>query len=670
MKKNIKEFKKEFKKYTKNNVLFLSFVTMSVLNAALLRFLTVKNYFDFNPILADLAFVLIIGSFGYFLKPKNQYKYFMGFSIFFTLLCIINSVYYTNYVSFVSVSLLGTFSQALPVTDAIKEIMQLKDFSYLWQIFGMIMVNYHLKKKNHFDRVFRIENGKVLAINTIIVALILIGFFVSMLTSVDISRLGKQWNREYVVMRFGIYTYQVNDLISSIKTQTISMFGYDEKAKEFREYYENTPKTHTENKYTNVFKGKNLLVIHAESIQNFVLNTSFNDVPVAPFLKKMSQEGLYFSNFYAEESVGTSSDTEFTLNTSLMPASNGTVNVSYWNRDYVSIPKLLRDKGYYAFSMHGNKGSMWNRDNMHKSLGYQKFYSEKSFKIDEKIGLGLSDKSFFRQAVPKLKKIDSKHDNWYGTFIMLTNHTPWDDVSKFNYAVDYKYKKQNETTGEEEEVSAPYMEGKTLGNYFKSVNYADQALEQFIGDLDKEGLLDNTVVVIYGDHDNKIKKSEYNRYYNYDPYTDTVKTSEDDGYVDVDYYFYQLNRKVPFIIWTKDHKYKKEVKEAMGMIDVLPTLGNMFGFSSDYALGNDIFSTSNNVVPFPSGNWLTNKMYYNASTGEGKLINPDETVSVDEIKKNSQYTEKLINISNSIIVYDLIKKTNESKKIMNEYSNK
>ena len=98
------------------------------------------------------------------------------------------------------------------------------------------------------------------------------------------------------------------------------------------------------NEYTNIFEGKNILVIHAESIQNFTLNTSFNGEDVAPNLKRLASEGIYFSNFYAEESVGTSSDTEFTFNTSLLPASSGTVFISYYDRDYVTIPIIKRKK--------------------------------------------------------------------------------------------------------------------------------------------------------------------------------------------------------------------------------------------------------------------------------------------------------------------------------------
>ena len=156
--------------------------------------------------------------------------------------------------------------------------------------------------------------------------------------------------------------------------------------------------------------------------------------------------------------------------------------------------------------------------------------------------------------------------------------------------------------------------------------------------------------------------------YNYDPVLGENISSDDPNYVDVDTYFYELNRKVPFIIWTKDHQYQEEVTEVMGMYDVLPTLGNMFGFKSPYQLGHDIFSTEDNIVVFPSGNWLTNDMYYNSQKEEGKLLREDATVSVDEIAENNEYAEKMIDISNSIIVYDMIKKTNETQTLLNEYN--
>lgn len=668
-KKQIKEILKQTKNYMKTNVLFFTFLITSFINELMLRGFTIKNSFDISPCLADLAFLLIIASFGYFLKPKHQFKYFFTWSIILTLVCVINAAYYINYINFVSVSLLETSFQLAGVDEgAVQNVIEPKCFYYLFQIVALLFVNQYLKRKKYYEKVSQIEKGKVRALNTLVVGLITLGMFISTLSSVDLSRLNKQWNREYLVTKFGVYVYQVNDLFATVKSQINPLFGYDEAARTFREYY-SEEKSSTKNKYTNIFKGKNVIAIHAESMQTFLLDTKFNDQYVVPNLRKLSQEGLYFSNFYSQESVGTSSDSEFTYSTSLMPASSGTVFVNYFDRQYDTIQKKLKDKGYYTFSMHGNNCSFWNRRTTYESIGYDEFYChKKSFEIDDVIGLGLSDKSFFKQSIPIISKIKEEHKNFYGTMIMLSNHTPFNDKGEAysDFDVSMKYEKVNEETGKKETLTAPYMEDTKLGYYFKSAHYADDALGEFMEQLEEAGLLENTVVIIYGDHDAKLKKSEYNRFYNYDPNTDSILDESDPNYKEVDYYTYELNRKVPFIIWTKDNKIKKEIKDVMGMYDVMPTLGNMFGFKSDYALGKDVFSTKDHIVVFPDGNWLTNDIYYNHSREEAKLLNESATVNTDYIQEKDKYAEKLISISNSIIVYDLIKKTTETNNFVKE----
>ena len=139
---------------------------------------------------------------------------------------------------------------------------------------------------------------------------------------------------------------------------------------------------------------------------------------------------------------------------------------------------------------------------------------------------------------------------------------------------------------------------------------------------------------------------------------DSVLSKDDPNYKEYDSYQYELGRKVPFIIWTKDSKgtnLNREVKNVMGMYDVMPTIGNMFGYYNKYALGHDIFNINeNNIVVFPNGNWVTNKMYYN-SQKEEYLSLTDEAITQDEIEKNEEYSEKLLNVSNNMIVFDLLK---------------
>lgn len=656
--------------FFKNNVLFTTFIITSLINGCLIRFLTVKNYTAISPILADLAFILFVGAFAYCFKPKNRFKYFLTCSIILTLICLINSIYYTNYVSFTSFSLLATSLQLGGVTGALKTIMELKDFCYIWAPLTLIFVHRKLLKQGYYEKLKIKDKLKVSVLKVLVAAAIVLGFFVSTLTGTDISRLYKQWNREYVVMKFGIYVYQGNDLIASLKPQISPLFGYDTAAKEFRDYYEENTREDTTNKYTDIFKGKNVIVIHAESIQNYLLDTEINGKAIAPNLKKLADEGMYFSNFYSQESVGTSSDTEFTYSTSLLPASSGTVFVSYWDREYPSIQKFLKDEDYYVFSMHANKGNMWNREVMHKQLGYDKFYYyDKDYDIDEVIGLGLSDKSFFRQSVQKIKDISEKHDKYYGTLIMLTNHTPFEGVEdQTDLDLTYHYTKIDEITGEKTEVVNDYLSNTTLGRYFTTAHYADEAIGELVDELDKEGLLEDTVLVIYGDHDAKIKRSEYDYYYNYNPETDSKLSSSNPNYDEFTKYDYELNRKVPLIIWTKDEDLRKkintEITSITGMYDVLPTLGNMLGIYDKYALGHDVFSTDDHYVVFPNGNWITDKMYYDSQNGEAIVFDEDSVIDKDYISKYTEIAEKEIAVSNDIIVHDLIKKTEESDEVI------
>lgn len=656
----LKELAKKIKQYFYENKMFVLFVFLNVLNGFLLRYFTLgekTNIFDFRPLLADFSFVVIVGAFSYFMKKKTKFVYLFLLTLIMSIICMINSSYYTFYTSFSSISLLSTAKFITAVGDAVVEnVLQPKDLIYIMMPIIFLYFNYHYKKSKYYEKVGFLNKSKKLAIGTIIFGCFTLFVFTSSLTATDIGRFTKQWNREYVVMKFGIYVYHVNDLVKSVEPKLAALFGYDNALKNFNEYYSANEKSPV-NEYTDIFAGKNIIAIHAESMQNFVIGLEFNGVEVTPNLNKLAATGIYFDNFYSQVSVGTSSDAEFTLNTSLMPANIGTAFGNYFDKEYVTIPKLLKEKGYYTFAMHGNNADYWNRRVMHKNLGYDRLYAKDDFEIDEVIGLGLSDVSFFKQAVQKLKVIKEENDKFYGTFIMLTNHTPFSETDKYGeFDVSLKETVLNPETGVLEEIVYPYMAGTKLGNYFKSVHYADYALGVFLEELEKNDLLENTVIVLYGDHDARLSESDYIRLYNYDKTTDGILPETDPNYVEFNDYSYELNRKVPFIIWSNDRTEKAEtISNVMGMYDVMPTLGNMFGFYNEYALGHDIFDIKeNNIVVFPNGNWLTNEVYYNSQLQESYIIN-NSIISQEYIDQNTLYAEKLLSVSNDILVFDLIK---------------
>ena len=571
--------------------------------------------------------------------------------------------------------MIATSRYAVAVGDAIVEnVMKIQDFVYV--IAPILLIYSYMKSKKRRGKSI---NGELRDLRKMIVSMIsgiiVLFVFICSLTSLEIGRYAKQWNREYIVMRFGVYAYQLNDIVKSIEPKLTSLFGYDDALKTFNEYFADRSDTQNwKNEYTGIFKGKNILVIHDESMQNLNIGLTFNGQEVTPTLNRLVKDSIYFSNFYSQVSNGTSSDTEFTFNTSLMPSNIGTVFVSYFNREYVATPLLLKQQGYYAFSMHANNASYWNRNIMHQTLGYDHLYGKSEYEVKKEniIGLGLSDESFLTQSIEKIKKINAKGQPYYGTVITLSNHTPFADVDKYGeFDVDLKEKIVDPETGEEKEVSYPYMEGTRLGNYFKSVHYADTQLGVFIDKLEEEGLLENTVLVIYGDHDARLPKSDYRRLYNYDKETDSARscTEEDTDCKIIDGNTYELLRKVPFIIYSKETKEKlhKEVTDVMGMYDCMPTLGNMFGFYNKYALGHDIFDIKdNNIVVFPTGNWVTNKIYYNVQNNTWLPLKETE-IEAGYIEANNLYTEKLLGVSNATIVFNLIKHDREAQEAKTDY---
>ena len=585
----------------KNNYIIYIFVISSLINSTLLLF-TTTGLGNIRFILSDLVILLLICSFSFLVKKRNLY--FLIFSIILSSICCINSVYYNNYNDFASVYLFETMFQAFKLpSEAVTSVFQVSDFIFIWQILLMII----LYRMNKYEK--NVINFK----RSLLVTFSLFVIILLTCTSNDIYRFTHDWNKSYVVRNFGIYSYQVNDIFTVMKKFICPNCGKDEAQVIVDEYFRN--KGTEENEYTNIFKDKNILFIHAESVQQMFLNSEINNQVITPNLNKLASEGLYFSNYYSQESVGTSSDTEFTITNSILPVGTGTVFINYDYNNYQSMIKSFEEIGYYTFSMHGNICEYWNRSQMYQAIGYDRFYCYNDYDLTDQIGIGLSDKSFFSQSADIISDINNNHDKFYGTLIMLTNHTPFYNDGKVEFDVGN-------------------MEGTKIGNYLKLLHYADEAIGEFITKLDDLGVLEDTVIVIYGDHDAKFTIKQYEEYLG----------------KDIDFYEYEQLTKVPLIIWAKDKQVQGEITKIMGAYDVMPTLANMFDFEYEYALGHDIFSIDENIVVFPNGNWVTDKVYYNNQLSDYKVYNE---VSEEYLKENEEKAKKVVEISNYLIRYNL-----------------
>lgn len=657
LKKNVKNFIKYMIKYFYTNRLFISYLVLSVTGTIILRIVTINSDDFFNPFITDLGLIFLIGSFGYFVKPKNQYRYFMIWIIFFSSIEIINSIYYTFYSSFSSLAELATLKQARAVSDSVFTELRLIDFIYILEPVIFYYIHKKLKKSMYYSVMGKIENKRKCFISNIIVSILLLIISFGTATGTDYSRLAKQWNRNYIVERFGIIVYQFNDAFLTLKPKISSMFGRDEALYRFNNFFDEKEKntTKTKNKYTGLLEGYNIVYIHMESMQNFLMDLEFNGTKVTPNLNRLAKEGMFFENFYSPVSTGTSSDAEYMVLTGLLPSSSGTVFVTYADNTFNSIAKELQKRGYYTFSMHGNQASMWNRSKVHPRLGYDNMFFKESYEFtdDDVIGLGINDKLFFKQSLEKLETIEKENENYFGTIITLTNHSPF--VNNDAFTLDLKGKDSEEC----------YLCERTIGRYIVSSHYADEALGEFIDYVKKSDSFNNTLFVFYGDHDAKLSYKDMNYLYNYDHLTGDLKKEDDPSYKEYTIFDHYLHKKVPLIMWSKNKKISQKLKGnvsyTMSMYDVIPTLYNMLKIDNKYLFGYDIFTIKNdNFVIFPNGNYVTDKVYYNNSTGEYKILK-NVALNKEYVNNYANMAEEILEISNSLLTYNLLKEDKKSE---------
>jgi phosphoglycerol transferase MdoB-like AlkP superfamily enzyme len=228
-------------------------------------------------------------------------------------------------------------------------------------------------------------------------------------------------------------------------------------------------------------KGRNIIVIQVEALQDFVINMNYNGQEVTPNLNKlMLTDSIYFNRFYQQLGKGCTSDAEFVTQNSLYPSMDLPAYSKYQNNRFMGLPMIMRENGYSTYAFHAYKPEFWNRQNIYPMLGYDRFINMNDYELNETFGWGLSDKCFFEQSA---EYIYNAKQPFYSFLITLSSHHP--------YALPQKYKKVQ---------LQPEHKDTLLGRYIQIINYTDEALGLFIDKLKEYGLYENSIITIYGDH--------------------------------------------------------------------------------------------------------------------------------------------------------------------------
>jgi lipoteichoic acid synthase len=229
-----------------------------------------------------------------------------------------------------------------------------------------------------------------------------------------------------------------------------------------------------------VARGKNLIVVQVESLQEFAIDYVVGGQEVMPHLRH-ADDAIRFTNVTDQTNQGRTSDAEFAAFTSLLPLDQGAVAFRYPGNHYVGLPRVLGEHGYSTLSAVAFESGFWNRAVMHPAYGFTQSLFEPDFTMTEQIGWGLNDHDFLQQMVPRLERLPRPFAAW---MITLSLHHPFDDFP-----------------ARHKELRLGALEGTSFGNYLHTMHFFDQALEDFKVALAKDGLLDGAVLMVFGDHD-------------------------------------------------------------------------------------------------------------------------------------------------------------------------
>ncbi|MCF0247523.1 MAG: LTA synthase family protein [Synergistes sp.] len=434
------------------------------------------------------------------------------------------------------------------------------------------------------------------------------------------------WDRPAVCNNVGAMTYHLADAYNLAYEYINKPSLSRDDIEKVREDYEKLKALRIRPKQFGIAEGKNLILIQAESLQSFVIGLKFNGHEVTPNLNAFVKEATYSANAYSQTGSGNSSDAEFLANAAFYPAASGTAFNRFAHNTFEAFPYTLNKNGYKTFAMHGDRASFWNRVHMYPSLGFPRYVSKKDYIVDDSIGLGLSDRSFFKQSLAMMLK---EPQPFFAFMVTLSSHYP------FGFPKLMK---------ESRFVSIGEYKNTIVGSYLVAIHYFDREFGEFIKELKRTGLYDKSIIAVYGDH-------------NAIPRWDSANLSKLLGRDYKKDYVWRRELRVPFIINVPGvEKLQYAPGKAIGLIDMPRTLAMLLGIDFDSGLGGDVFSDAEAPVIFRNGSYVTGVFFVEPEKKSAVNIKTGEAANYDDFREITERVRKTLDLSDKILEHDLMPK--------------
>lgn len=626
----------------------------------------------FILIINPIATTLLLLSVGLYVRRKKPaYITMMVIYFIMTALLFSNAVYYREFTDFITINtMLGAGKVASGLGESAIKLFRPYDILY-WIDFILLVFALATKRIKMDETPVRARMA--FAFTTLSVMIFSGNLFLAESDRPEL--LTRTFSRDYLVKYLGINAFTAYDGVQTYKTTQVraqaSATDMDEVAEYVKGHY-----AKPNDQYFGLAKGRNVIYIHLESTQQFLIDYKLKDEngvehEVMPFINSLyhSNSTFSFSNFFHQVKAGKTSDAETLFENSLFGLNQGALFTQLGGKNtFEAAPNILKQtQGYTSAVFHGNSGTFWNRNETYKHLGYDYFFDASYYNVteDNSFQYGLNDKPFFQQSVKYLEHLQQP---FYTKFIAVSNHYPYSQLS-----------------GDETGFPLAQTKDETINSYFSTANYMDTAVHEFFDYLKQSGLYDNSIIILYGDHYgiSNARNKELAQLLGKDRET---WSNFDNAQV----------QRVPYMIHIPGMTQGKIIDTYGGQVDALPTLLHLLGVDTQnyIQLGQDLFSPDHKqLVAFRDGDFVTpdytyyGGVLYDNKTGE-EITEPSEELKkqIDADKEavsNQLATSDKINNGDLLRFYtksglkaitpddyDYLKNTDRIEKIEKELGNK
>lgn len=619
------------KKYGYIFLIFLPFLLMDIIIRSFGNGTNLYKVWNIIPNLFTITWACLFIGISLSLKSKIGKWVYLGVNILFLIMFLTNGIYYSMTHNFFDFILLESTSEGAPyMMDCIKNC---NIWIYIWFVIIIFTIYVGFRKIPKKDN-FNYKNVIIVVLIFLLIHLLLPNLYGSANSSLEWNtwqnprNIYKNFNDANKSMSItGLYEYTIrNFYITFLQTEE------KETSEDYEFLMEAFSVNNNEvNKYTGIFKNKNLIFVQLEGIDDWLLTEK--DMPT---LYGMLNNSFVFQNHYSYYNGGGSTfNSEFAVNTGFITPLSYTQNAYSFNKNSFpySMANMFKNQDYVVNAFHMNSGEYYSRQTNYTNWGYDKYYGlldindykDKSYTLDREL---INDITFQERMFPK----DSKFVDYIITY---SNHLPFTNtkgVCKLLYDMEMDL---DDTVDTGEESSSMFVQLTEEECIRKQAHETDYMMELLLKKLTELNLIDDTVIVVFTDH------------YLYTVEDKTIL----DKYKNTSN---NLINKTPFFIWQNNMK-RTNIKEVTSQLNILPTTLNLFGinYNPNYYIGSDALSQNyKGIVFFSDYSWYDGNIYV-----ENGVIANNKSSSQEYLDEKNYYIHYLTKKNDLALKYNVFKKS-------------